>query len=337
MKRIKFILLSDEEEYSVNFAKYVSQHYTTKVSLSVCDDLDAVEIMEGAGFDTDILLVSEDLFAKIKQDGEVDLSDYARDVWVLSSGKYLEISEITTYDTINRHLSIKEIIDTILERVIEKGVISPRLDEKEKDAYVVAMSTVADVDGCVHLSYDLATKYANSGNKVLLVSMENYCVLDELCECEIESGLFSELNLLVDLTENVSGKDLLFNLEESICEMGNLDILALSRVSCETYKLKSNQYKELIEAINLLKRYDYIVLSCGDMLTPVLFEVLKFVDKYLMIAGETKLQHKRMEIVRGELEDYLMMDFKKKSSNTKLFEIKGDRESLVDQAVMICG
>ena len=96
------------------------------------------------------------------------------------------------------------------------------------------------------------------------------------------------------------------------------------------------QFRELLEAINLLKRYDYIILSCGDMFAEAIYDVSKLADRCLMITGETRMRQKRLELLKMEVEGHSMMEGDRKVEK-KFFEISGDAESLVKQAMMLCG
>lgn len=222
-------------------------------------------------------------------------SSFAEEINDIDKSKLIILTENSAFTNpgsvlIDRFQPKEEILKAVIEELSEYGDSFSPINASIKHWKIIGV--YSPIKRCLQTSFAITLgQMLGRKNKVLYMNFENYSGLSGLLKQEFDENVVDLLYFFDCAKERLSRR-----LPAIVKHIGDMDILPPAQSYLDTYDRNGMKWVELLEAVEEVSDYDYLILDLTDSM-PGLIEVMSICERiYTMTRNDV--------ISRAKLEQY---------------------------------
>ena len=310
MKKSNLIIADRDERYINNLMNYISKNYSSIFNVSCFTEHAYIEEYIKKGEKVDIVLMDLEFFK--------DNIDKYKDVFVVLLTENL--LEYEGYGCIKKYQSAEKICNDIIRSYEANG---KNVEESEEVGDTKVLTFYSPIGGIGTSTLAISTAYlaAKKRKKILYINLENI----QSTEIFINDSINPKYNLsdLIFSIKNRSNSFLqVFNSSIKKCQHIDLYYFGVVDSLLDIEELTSDNIKDLIENIQKIKLFNFIVVDLPSTLHTKYYNLFQKSSNVFVAIGQDKRSNYKIDTLLEQLDDtenFLFIVNKLNESKEQLF------------------
>jgi cellulose biosynthesis protein BcsQ len=313
MSKYNLVLLDEELDYLNNLMNYISQNYSYKFNVVSFTELKYMEEYLNKNNKVDIILISPNLY-----DEQVVLRHGTSLIFLVAS----ENQSVKSYPFVKKYQAADKICGEII-RIFENAEAETKLVKDESLTKVITVYSPIGGIGKTTLSLSMAENLSQKSKKVLYISLEPIQSYPVFLKQKSSKFSFSDVLFSIKQKDN----EVLDIISKGIIKDSDTGIFYFNPVDSilELEDLSSQDIKDLIEAINSSRLFQYMVIDLPATMNTKYYELFRNSHKVILPIGQDAKTVVMVDSLINQLDEYdnffFLQNKVKEASNSLLPKI----------------
>ena len=278
---LSIVLCDEDERYLVPLELKFTEEFGEKAEIIVITDKEYLKSFFSTPQNIDVLIINEDLY-----DEEYEKQDISN-VFLLSEVDNSMQTENMILKRIYKYTSVKQIYNDVVNNMSSETLRAIG-DRENNEAEFIMVYSPSGGSGNTLVSMGIAGALSKCNKRVLFISTEviqgfNYYLSNnEYISNNFEKHLHNHSENIVEVLKGAIRKE---------C----FDYLLPFRQATNSYNIKLDDYRYLLESLRKSGDYDYIVVDTSCELSNSKTKLMSFCHKVIVVTMQNKVSTAKLE------------------------------------------